>query len=97
MLQIKTFRGSENSIDDMVNEFLKNLKSEAVKDIDVRENGFAVIQFEIKDPWTDRICSECKYWDDGGSVDSVSGLCQERGGRLRFNCKACERFKDIRG
>ena len=97
MLQIKTFSGLTESIDDQVNAFLKTLKSEAVKDIDVRETGFAVIQYEIKEEWTDRICSECKYWDDGGSVEAVNGLCQERGGRRRFNCRACERFKDIRG
>ena len=97
MLQIKTFSGLTESIDDQVNAFLKTLKSEAVKDIDVRETGFAVIQYEIKEEWSDRICSECKYWDDGGSVDSVNGLCQECGVRRRFNCRACERFKDIRG
>lgn len=97
MLQIKTFSGLTESIDDQVNAFLRTLKSEAVKDIDVRETGFAVIQYEIKDAWSDRICSECKYWDDGGSVDSVNGLCQECGGRRRFNCKACDRFKDVRG
>jgi hypothetical protein len=97
MLQIKTFPCDPQNIDDQVNAFLRTLKSEAVKSIDVRETGFAVIQYEIKDAWSDRICSECKYWDDGGSVDAVSGLCQECGGRRRFNCRACDRFKDVRG
>ena len=97
VLQIKTFPSDPQNIDDLVNEFLRTIQSDAVKSIEVSETGFAVVQYEVKEAWADRICSECKYWDDGGSVDSVSGLCQERGGRRRFNCKACDSFKDVRG
>lgn len=98
MLQIKTFTvDNSHMLDDLINDFLGTLKSEAVKNIYVRETGFAVVQYEIKDIWEDRLCSECQYWDDSGTSDAVVGLCQEKGCRKRFNCRACERFKDIRG
>ena len=98
MLQIKTFHHNDpQHIDDLVNQFLATLTSEAVKDIDVRESGFAVVTYEVKDTWSDMICADCSYWDDTGSADAVIGLCQECGGRKRFNCKACQKFKDIRG
>ena len=98
MLHIKTvFFSSVKEIDASVNEFLDTIDTEAFKSIEVKdEKGMAFILYEVKEEWKNRICSECKYWDDGGSTDSVSGLCQECGGRRRFNCKACNRFKDVR-
>jgi len=94
MLQIKTFKPTDG--ESKINAFLATIKTEDVKNIDVRESGFAVIQYEVKEAWADRMCSECKYWDDSGQSDSVNGLCHECGGRRRFNCKACDRFKDLR-
>ena len=98
MLHIKTvFFSSVKEIDASVNEFLDTIETESFRSIEVKEEkGMALILYEVKEEWKNRICYECKYWDDGGSTDSVSGLCQECGGRRRFNCKACNRFKDVR-
>jgi len=98
MILIKTvFFSSLKDMDTAVNEFLSTIGDDSFKDIKVEdEKGFAVILYEAQEEWKDRMCSECKYWDDAGQSDSVSGLCHECGGRRRFNCRACDRFKDIR-
>lgn len=98
MLQIKTFiTKSVEENDNEVNAFLSTIPAEAVKKVETKEAGFVVVLFEIKDEWADRLCCDCAHWDDSGSADAVSGLCQECGGRRRFNCRACNRFKDVRG
>ena len=98
MLQLKTvFFSSVKELDASVNEFLTGIESESFRSIEVKEDkGMAFILYEVKEKWKERMCYECQYWDDGGSSESVSGLCQECGGRRRFNCKACNRFKDVR-
>lgn len=98
MLQLKTvFFSSVKDLDTSVNNFLSGIESEAFKSIEVKEEkGLALILYEVKEEWEGRMCFDCQHWDDGGSSDSVSGLCQECGGRRRFNCKACNRFKDVR-
>ena len=96
MLQIKTFICSADKIDDAVNEFLKTIKTEDVLKVETKDVGFVIVQYEVKEAWVNRLCCDCKYWDDGGSADSVGGLCIECGGRRRFNCKACDRFIDVR-
>lgn len=98
MVLIKTvFFSSVHEMDDSVNAFLSTIESEAFRSIRVEEaKGYAVILYESEEAWKNRMCSECQYWDDVGSSDSVSGLCHECGGRRRFNCRACDRFKDIR-
>jgi len=96
MLQIKTvFFSRISDMDSSVNEFLSTIESECFKDIRI-EDGYAVIMYESKESWKGRMCADCQYWDDGNSSDSVSGICHECGGRRRFNCKACDRFKDVR-
>lgn len=99
MLQIQIVTGENiERLNINVNKFLATINSDAVKNIDVNvPNLTAIIQYKTKEIWQDRLCSECKYWDDSGSSDAVTGLCQECGGRRRFNCKACESFKDLRG
>ena len=100
MLQIKILQGKDiGDLNERVNEFLATVKSDAIKDnidFDIPEL-VAIIKYELLEQWYGRLCSECKYWDDGESSDSVSGLCQERGCRRRFNAKACERYQDVRG
>lgn len=98
MLQLKTvFFSSVKELDASVNEFLTGIETEAFRSIRVEEEkGYAVILYEAQEAWKNRMCADCKYWDDGGSSNSVIGLCQECGGRRRFNCKACDRFIDIR-
>lgn len=95
MLQIKTFEGTPKEIDEAVNEFLDGIDDDLIRSIEVKV-GFAVVQYHVKKPWEGRLCSECQHWDDAGSSDSVIGLCQEKGGRRRFNCRACDKYKDIR-
>lgn len=100
MLQIKIVKGKDiGDLNERVNEFLATVKSDAIKDnidFDIPEL-VAIIKYELLEQWHGRLCSECKYWDDGESSDSVSGLCQECGKRRRFNAKACERYQDVRG
>jgi hypothetical protein len=100
MLQIKIVQGKDaDDLNERVNEFLATVKSDAIHDnidFDI-PNMVAIIKYDVFEEWHGRLCSECKYWDDGESSDSVSGLCQERGCRRRFNGKACKSFKDVRG
>ena len=98
MLQLKTIIvKSIEDLDTSVNEFLSTIESDAFRNLEVKEEkGLAFILYEVKEEWKERMCYECQHWDDGGSSDSVSGLCQECGGRRRFNCKACSRFRDVR-
>ena len=99
MLQIKTiFFDDIRSLDDEANAFLATITTEAFRAMEVHEEkGFAIIRYELEEAWKNRLCSECKYWDDGGAADSTSGLCHECGKRRRFNCKACKFYKDVRG
>ena len=97
MLQIKTFITKQiEESDNNVNAFLSTLPAESVKSVETKASGFVVVLYEVKPEWDGRLCCDCANWDDTGSANAVSGLCQECGGRRRFNCKACERFKDIR-
>lgn len=99
MLQIKIVKVKElATLDTEVNSFLATLNEDAEPTINIDiEKGVATIIYKFNEEWHGRLCSECKYWDDGESSDSVSGLCQERGCRRRFNAKACERYQDVRG
>ena len=101
MLQVKILQEVEvTSLNESVNKFLAEIKSEEVKDIQFDLNdipAIAIIQYEVTEAWVNEKCYDCKYWDDGGDSSAVSGLCHECGGRRRFNCNACSHFKDIRG
>ena len=94
MVQIKTFKPEDG--EDAVNAFLAKIKTENVRHVDVKESGFTVILYEAEQTWTNRLCCDCKYFDDGGDPSSIGGVCIECGSRRRFNCKACEHFKDVR-
>lgn len=98
MFQLKTIIvKSIADLDNEVNAFLATIKSENFKSIEVKEEkGMAIILYEVKDAWDNRMCCECQHWDDSGSSNAVSGLCQECGKRRRFNSGACDRFKDVR-
>ena len=96
MLQIKVIQGAD--IEAEANEFLATIDSEAVKNISIDDTGtIAVIQYEVQEGWKNEHCYDCKYWDDGGDPEALSGMCVECGGRKRFNCRACKSFKDMRG
>lgn len=101
MRQVKIIKSddikSASDLQDSINACLVPVKSDDVISIDINLSELsAVIEYIANEEYMDRICSECQYWDDGDSASAVSGLCQDRGGRRRFNCKACESFKDIR-
>ena len=98
MVQIKFVDSVEiEGLERAINDFLKTVESDAVKDIRVDFKELtATIQYELVEEWKKRMCCECQYWDDGGET-STSGICHEHGQRRRFNYKACECFKDVRG
>ena len=93
IVAVKQFADLEPTI----NNFIATLEEEAINDISIDiEKGTAIIQYIAQEEWKKRICADCKYWDDGGSTSSVAGLCHECGKSMRFNCRACKSFKDIR-
>lgn len=101
MLQVKILQEHEvTDLNKSINDFLATIKSEDVKGIQYELSDIpliAIVQYELTEPWSNELCCDCKYWDDGGSTSNVSGLCHECGQRRRFNCKACKHFKDVRG
>lgn len=99
MLQVKVISTVQvTDLESSINEFLTTVDTESVKDISVDVmDSTAVIQYEIVEEWKNALCCDCQHWDDGGSTSNVSGLCHECGQRRRFNCKACKKFKDVRG
>lgn len=60
------------------------------------DNMLAVIEYDTSAAYASNICCECQYWDSSNSESDVSGICQLKGKRCRFNCKACKDYKDIR-
>lgn len=98
MLQIRIAQGKDiGDLEDKVNGVLEDIKSDDVKNIEfVIPELTAVIEYIRSEEWKGRMCMDCQYWDDAGSADAVIGLCQVCGGKKRFNCKACEKFKDVR-
>ena len=98
MLQIEFVTGmTAEEIKDNINTFLATLQDDAVKDIKVEASeGVATILYVIEEEWKKRICCDCQHWDDGGET-TPTGLCQVCGQRRRFNSKACDKYKDVRG
>lgn len=98
MLQTKIVDGlTRSEVETALNEALSKINSEkvTVKWPDPR-CLIAVIEYELEEAWRKEICCDCKYYDDTDSDNGVIGLCQERGKRTRFNCRACKEFKDVR-
>ena len=98
MLQIEIVNNEGKGLKHNVNEFLKTVDEDAVKDIKVEASeGTATILYIVKEKWKGHLCCDCRFWDDGNDVEAMIGLCQARGGRRRFNNNSCECFKDVRG
>ena len=96
MLQIKFVQGKDmETLENNVNAFLASLSSDEIKEFK-REDCLVTILYERKDAWIGMLCCDCQYWDDCGEP-TTSGICHECGQRRRFNAKACECFKDVRG
>ena len=98
MLQIKFVQGKDiESLNDAANEFLASFDEDSIRSIGIDyDKMIALVQYVANAEWKKRMCCECKYWDDGGEP-TTSGFCQENGRRRRFDYKACECFKDVRG
>ena len=98
MLKVKIIDAvTRHSLEEGLNDFLASITSEEVRNIVYDfPNCTVAIEYEAKEAWAKALCCDCQYWDDGGSVETTNGLCQECGQRRRFNCKACKHFKDIR-
>lgn len=61
-----------------------------------RDKVEAIVEYEPVEVYENSLCCECQYFDTSGSASDVSGLCQLKGKRCRFNCRACKDYKDIR-
>ena len=98
MLQIKLVEGVDiRSLNEACNKFLAGLDADCVQEIKTDYKELIVlIQYVANEEWKSRMCCECQFWDDGGEP-TMSGLCQCRGGRRRFDNKACNCFKDVGG
>ena len=97
MKRIRIVEGETAEVlESKANKILEEIKSEEVDIKYMLPENTIVIEFEIKEPWKNSICCECQYWDDCGST-GTSGICHETGKRIRFNCRACVQYKDIRG
>ena len=96
MLQIKTIYDTGLAeLDKKVNEFLKDIPEDNVRSIELHDNCM-LIQYVIEEEWEKSLCCDCQFWDDSGDSGSPVAFCQIRGQRRRFNCRACENYKDIR-
>lgn len=98
MVQIKFVEGDTlTSLERSINSFLAGITAEDLRDISYNlENKTAIIEYVAQEAWKKCLCCDCQHWDGGDDTTSVMGLCQMRGKRKRFNCRACEDFKDVR-
>lgn len=100
MLQIKIVSGmTDEELTTLTNEFLQTIPEDSVKEVDTSAaaDGHVTVKYVIAEEWKGHLCCDCRYWDDGDDCESMIGLCQECGGRRRFNQKSCQKFKDVRG
>lgn len=97
MLQTRFISGDDMSdLERNLNDALRSVKGKpTVKYFET--SWTAVIETEIESEYEKRLCCECSLWDDGGSSSSLSGFCTMTGQRKRYNCRACEEYKDVRG
>lgn len=92
-MQIKLLVGTDyKDLEDQINAVVKTQKDATV---DVNFETIAAVVTLNNEAKT--MCMDCKFWDDEGHHDSIMGLCQCRGGRMRFNKSSCEEFRDRRG
>lgn len=96
MLQIKICQGfSYDDLTQKVNEALSEIKSENVSVKYLPNDKYAVsIEYEIEEEYKSRLCCDCAYWEDDGH--SLANFCTLNGKRVRYNCRACTKYKDLR-
>ena len=83
-------------------EDLERKLNRALEDIEEKPNiryyessWVAVIEMEIVPEYVGRLCCDCAFWDDTGN-SSLSCFCTQNGKRMRYYCRACKLFKDLR-
>ena len=96
MIKIKIVEGfSAEDLTRKLNEALREIESEP-KITYYESKWAAVIEQAVEEAYKDRLCCDCIYWDDKGNNQSLNGFCTLTGKRMRFNCRACKQFKDLR-
>lgn len=96
MLQTKFVLGSDLiDLNETLNEALSNIKSENINIKYELDKILAIIEYEIEEAYKGRLCCDCAYWDDIGN-SSLANFCTITGKKMRFNCHACPKFKDLR-
>ena len=96
MIKTKFIEGTDrDDLERKLNQALEQIESEPkIKYFESR--WMAVIEETIEEAYKKRLCCECAFWDDQGNSESLNAFCTMTGKRMRFNCKACRRFKDLR-
>lgn len=101
MVQIKFIEGDTlTSLERSINSFLAGITAEDLRDISYNlevDTKTAIIEYVAQEAWKKCLCCDCQHWDGGDDTSSVIGLCQMCGKRKRFNNRACDCFKDVRG
>lgn len=98
MLQTKFVLGVDvPDLEQSLNAALTKIASENIKVNYFLDNLTAIVEYEVLEAYKQRLCCECSFWDDGGATSSLSGFCTMTGKRLRYNCKACSHYTDVRG
>lgn len=103
MIQVKFIYGrdfqdlNENLNKALLCEPLSELNSEQISiNYELAKQMMILVEYELQEAHKERLCCECALWDDMGKTESLSGFCTITGNRMRFNCSACKKFKDIR-
>lgn len=98
MLQVKFIYGTDlPDLNEALNKALSDIDSESKPNIKYELNNLmALIEYELHEEYKERLCCECALWDDQGKNDSLNGFCTLTGKRVRFNCRACKRYQDVR-
>ena len=103
MIQVKFIYGTDfQDLNESLNEALgreplSELNSEQVSINYELDKLIIAIEYEIQEEYKGRLCCDCAYWDDRGNNESLNGFCTISGKRMRFNCSACKKFRDLRG
>lgn len=97
MIQVKFILGVDlPDLNETLNSFLQTVNSDDVNiNYDHIDDLLIIVEYEKDEPYKRSICSECQNWQEN-SPSSLVGLCQAKGHRKRFDCKACSAYVDIR-
>lgn len=95
MIKTKFIEGTDrDDLERKLNQALEEIESEP-KIKYFESKWMAVIEETIEEAYKGRLCCDCSFWDDVGN-SSLANFCTITGKKMRYNCKACRRFKDLR-